>query len=46
MVNVVCALIAYTWQPEKPSLNIRESNTKDLVVVGESNTAYSMTVAV
>ena len=46
MVNVACALIAYTWQPKKPSLNIRESNIKDMVVVGESNTAYSMTIAV
>jgi hypothetical protein len=30
MVNVVCALIAYTWQPKKPSLNIRMGNGKSL----------------
>jgi hypothetical protein len=40
MVNIVCSLIAYTWQPKKPSLNIRGSNLKDLVVVNESNSAY------
>ena len=38
MVNLVCALIAYTWQPKKPSLNIREGNGKDLIVVNEDNT--------
>ena len=46
MVNVVCALIAYTWQPKKPSLNIRKSNIKDLIVVDERNTAHSTVVAV
>ena len=30
MVNVVCALIAYSWQPKKPSLNIRTSTGQDL----------------
>ena len=44
MVNVVCALIAYTWQPKKPSLNIRGNDMKGMVVV--NNTAHSTTVAV
>lgn len=45
MVNVVCALIAYSWQPKKPSLNIQNCNSTALVVVDESDTAgcvYSM----
>lgn len=46
MVNLVCALIAYTWQPKKPSLKIRETNVKDLVVVDANNTAHCMAVAV
>lgn len=41
MVNLVCALIAYSWQPKKPSLNIRRSNFKEMVVVNQNNTAYS-----
>ena len=44
MVNVVCALIAYTWQPKKPSLNIRGNDMKGMVVM--NNTAHSTTVAV
>jgi hypothetical protein len=39
IVNVICAIIAYSWQPKKPSLNIR-NNTNDLIVVSEDNTAY------
>jgi hypothetical protein len=46
MVNLVCALIAYTWQPKKPSLNIRGNNCRDLVVVDESNAVHSMNAAV
>jgi len=45
MVNVVCALIAYTWQPKKPSLNIR-ANIKNPIVVDGKNTAYSIAVSV
>lgn len=46
MVNLACALISYTWQAKKPSLNIRGTNVKDLVVVDENNIAHSMTVTV
>ena len=42
MVNIVCAPIAYTWQPKKPSLNIRNSNSADPVVVDEDNTPRRM----
>ncbi len=41
-VNPVCASVAYTRRPEKPSLNIRKNNIKDPVVVDENNTARSM----
>lgn len=44
MVNLVCALISYTWRPKKPSLNIREANVKDLVVIDENNTVHTMSV--
>lgn len=33
MINVISALIAYSWQPKKPSLNIRSESA--LVVVDE-----------
>ena len=41
MVNVVCALIAYSWQPKKPSLDLRGWNASgtDLSLV-EENSAY------
>jgi len=45
MVNVVCALITYSWQPKKPSLNLRKSSGTDLVVVGEDNTAFVSSLA-
>lgn len=38
MVNLLCALIAYTLQPKKPSLNIRESSAETMLVVGMDNT--------
>jgi len=42
MVNVVCALIAYTWQTKKPSLNLRgwKGNGTDLIIVEEDNTCF------
>ncbi|CAK0744251.1 transposase [Gammaproteobacteria bacterium] len=42
MVNIVCALIAYSWQPKKPSLNLRnwKTNSTDLIVVEENNTLF------
>ena len=39
MVNVVCALIAYSWQPKKPSLKIQSCNDTALIVVDENDTA-------
>lgn len=42
MVNVIGGLIAYSWQPKKPSLNLRgqHSNGTDLIVVGEDNSLF------
>lgn len=37
MVNAICALIAYSWLPKKPSLNLGTANRNDLIVVGEDN---------
>lgn len=34
MVNLVCALIAYSWLSKKSSLNLRVSNPAGLVLVG------------
>lgn len=39
IVNTVCALIAYSWQAKKPSLNIRNNNM-DLIVINEDNFSY------
>lgn len=33
MVNVIAALIAYTWQPKKPSLRFDENELEDLPVL-------------
>jgi len=41
MVNVICALIAYTYQEKKPSLNLRELQGNALVVVDQDNLAYA-----
>jgi len=43
MVNVLCALIAYSWQPKKPYLNIRISNGQLLSVV-TNNGYYSIII--
>jgi hypothetical protein len=41
MVNVVCALIAYSWQPnKKPSLNLQNGKGTDLIVVEENNACF------
>ena len=40
MVNVVCALIAYSWQPKKPSLNLRNGKGTDLIIVEENNACF------
>jgi len=40
MVNVVCALIAYSLQPKKPSLNLRNSEGKDLIIIEENNNCF------
>lgn len=45
MVNVVCALMAYSWPPNKPSLHLRKSSGTDLVVVAEDNTAFVSSLA-
>ena len=33
MVNLIAGLIAYTWQPKKPSLGIKESDLLSLAIV-------------
>ena len=35
MVNVICSLIAYSWQAKKPSLNLKTGTSTDLVIVDE-----------
>jgi len=37
MVNVVCALIAYSWQPKKPSLHLRHHSSTELLVIDGDN---------
>ena len=32
MVNVIAALIAYTWQPKKPSLGFTDNKVETLAV--------------
>ena len=42
MVNVMGALIAYSWQSKKPSLQLRTPQSMNLVVVDEDNTALAL----
>jgi hypothetical protein len=45
MANLVCALIAYSWQPKKPSLNIRTTGEGSLVIVEESDRCFLASMA-
>lgn len=43
MVNAVCALIAYSWQPKKPSLKLRQpSGDSHTLLVDESDVIFGL----
>lgn len=45
MVKVIGALIAYSWQSKKPSLQLRTRQSMNLVVVDEDNTTLALSLA-
>jgi len=45
IVNVVCALIAYSWQPKKPSLHLRHYPSTELVIVDGNNSNIALSFA-
>lgn len=40
MVNALCALIAYSWLPKKPSLNLRQHHGTAFLVVGADQRSF------